>query len=311
MEWPEGKAFAFTIFDDPDSQTLEIGRRVYTFLRDAGLCTTKGVWPVRGLREPSDHGGTCAEPEYRTWVLELQAQGFEIGLHNATSHTSTREETIEALERFREYFGAYPSSMANHYYANEAVYWGDARLSGPIRCVYNVLTAWKNRRKYSGHIPGHPCFWGDLCRERIRYVRNFAFAEINTLAACPWMPYHDPERPYVNQWYACSEGSHVGTFNARITEEEQDRLEEQGGACIMYTHFGHGYAEGHSLNSRFCELVSRLSRKNGWFVPVSQLLDYLGSRNTGSGGQPRTITAAERRRMERRWLMHKIRFGTA
>ena len=79
----------------------------------------------------------------------------------------------------------------------------------------------------------------------------------------------------------------------------------------MYTHFGHGYTEGNSLNSRFRELVARLSRKNGWFVPVKQLLDYLGSRNADLGGRPRAITAAERRSIEWRWLMHKIRFGTA
>jgi hypothetical protein len=307
MQWPEGKAFAFTIFDDPDSQTVAGSRRTYAFLRDAGLRTTKGVWPVRGPREPSDHGGTCAEPEYRAWALELQAEGFEIGFHNATLHTSTREETIEGLERFREYFGSYPSSMSNHYYSREGIYWGDARLSGPARFLYNALTGWKNNGKYFGHVPGHACFWGDVCRERVRYVRNFAFAGINTLAACPWMPYHDPARPYVNQWYACAEGSHVQTFNARIGEKEQDRLEEEGGACIMYTHFGHGYTEGGALNQRFRELIVRLSRKNGWFVPVSRLLDYLGSRDPGG----RAIGAAERNALERRWLMHKIRFGTA
>ena len=313
MLWPEGKAFAFTIFDDPDSQTLEGGRATYDFLRDAGLRTTKGVWPVRGPREPSDHGGTCAEPEYRAWAQQLQREGFEIGLHNATLHTSTREETAEALDRFREYFGAWPAAMANHYYSEEGIYWGAARVSGPVRLAYNMLTRWKNSGRYFGHVPGHPLFWGDLCRDRIRYVRNFAFADINTLALCPMMPYHDPGRPLVNQWYASSEGSNVRTFNERITEKEQDRLEEEGGACIMYTHFGHGYTDaGLSLDPRFRELITRMSRKNGWFVPVSTLLDYLASANAGHGHNAiRVITPSERRMLERRWLMHKVRFGTA
>jgi hypothetical protein len=311
MKWPEGKAFAFTVFDDPDSQTLEGGRNTYGFLRDIGLRTTKGVWPVRGPREPSDHGGTCAEPDYRAWSQQLQREGFEIGLHNATLHTSTREETIEGLERFREYFGAWPSSMANHYYSDEAIYWGDARLSGPARLVYNALTRWKNSGRYFGHVPGHPWFWGDLCRDRIRYVRNFAFAGINTLAACPMMPYHDPSRPWVNQWYACSEGSNVQSFNRCLAEREQDRLEEEGGASIMYAHFGHGFTDSSGcLDPRFRELIARLSRKNGWFVPVSTLLDYLGS-ETPAGNQVRAITPAERRMLEWRWLMHKVRFGTA
>ena len=34
VTWPQGKRFAFTVFDDPDSQTLEAGRAVYSFLAD-------------------------------------------------------------------------------------------------------------------------------------------------------------------------------------------------------------------------------------------------------------------------------------
>src|SRR5215203_2997083 len=144
IEWPEGKKFAFTVFDDPDSQTLEGGREVYSFLADCGFRTTKGVWPVRGPREPSDHGGTCQEPGYRAWCQQLQHEGFEIGFHNATLHTSTREETIEGLDRFREYFGCYPAAMANHYFCNENIYWGDARLSRMNKLAYNILTRWNN-----------------------------------------------------------------------------------------------------------------------------------------------------------------------
>ena len=88
VTWPQGKRFAFPVFDDPDSQTLEAGRAGYSFLADQGFLTTKGVWPVRGPRTPSGHGGTCAEPDYLAWCVDLQRQGFEIGLHNATLHTS-------------------------------------------------------------------------------------------------------------------------------------------------------------------------------------------------------------------------------
>lgn len=303
--WPEGKAFAFTIFDDPDSQTLECGRQVYAFLADLGFRTTKGVWPVRGQRTPSDHGGTCAEKDYLAWVQQLQRQGFEIGLHNVTLHTSTREETIHGLDEFGRHFGHDPRSMANHYFAEEGIYWGDARLSGWRRAAYNALTLGKNRR-YVGHVEGHPCFWGDLCKQRIRYVRSFVFAEINTLRVCPFMPYHDPERPYVNYWYCSSEGSNVRTFVDRIREAEQDRLEEEGGACIMYAHFGHGFYEHGSLAARFRELMARLSRRNGWFVPVSTLLDYLLSLKREA-----VIRPEERSRLELKWLLHKAWFGTA
>jgi len=88
--WPKGGRFAFTIFDDPDAQTTEVAREVYSMLRDLGFRTTKGVWAVRGPRQPSDGGGTCDEPPYRHLCLELQASGFEMGWHNATLHDSRR-----------------------------------------------------------------------------------------------------------------------------------------------------------------------------------------------------------------------------
>lgn len=306
MIWPDGKKFAFTIFDDPDSQTLEGGREIYALLSDLGLRTTKAVWPVRGPRTPSDHGGTCAEPDYRTWCQNLQQQGFEIAFHNATLHTSFREETRQALELFREYFGDYPASMANHYFAEEGIYWGDARVSGSRRLFYNLFTRWEKSGKHFGHVPGHEQFWGDMCREHIRYVRNFAFADINTLAACPFMPYHDPSRPFVNRWYAASEGANVNSMNERIAEAAQEQLEAQGGACIMYTHFGHGYTDARAIHPRFRELITRISKRNGWFVPVSTLLDYLSATQ---GVQ--VLSDSDRATLEWRWLLHKIRFGTA
>jgi hypothetical protein len=304
--WPDGKAFAFTVFDDPDSQTFETGREVYALLRDLGFRTTKAVWPLRGNRKPSDNGITCADdPKYVEWLLGLKKSGFEIGYHNATLHTSERAETRAGLDRFAGLFGHPPKSMAHHYYCDENLYWGEHRLTGVHQLLYNVLTRGQNHNRYFGHVEGHPYFWGDLCRERIRYVRNFVFSDINTTAACPLMPYHDPARPYVNYWYSSSEGSNVNSYLKCIAEANQDRLEAEGGGCIMYTHFGHGYMDGKKLNPRFRQLMERLAKKNGWFAPVSEFLDHWkGDRHT-------VLTDADRRSIERRWLVHKVRFGTA
>ena len=74
----------------------------------------------------------------------------------------------------------------------------------------------------------------------------------------------------------------------------------------MYTHFGHSYWKNGRLNPRFVELMTRLSRKNGWFVPTGKLLDHL---RTQFG--ERVITPAQRAELERRWVWHKARFGTA
>ena len=306
MIWPGGKSFAFTIFDDPDSQTLEAGREVYTLLADLGFRTTKGVWPIRGSGKPSDHGGTCAEPAYRAWVQDLRSKGFEIGLHNATLHTSDRSQTKLGLEKFTEYFGEYPITMAQHYYCDENIYWGDQRVSGFQRLLYNALTRGQNRNRSHGHIPGHPEFWGDLCLSRVRYLRNFTFAETNTLRACPYMPYHDPERPYVKYWYASAEGATVQPFLDRLSDARLDRLEAEGGASIMYTHFGLGFWDNR-LHSGFVEAMTRLAHRNGWFVPVSHLLDHVLAERVGES----ILKPAERQELERRWLWHKVRFGNA
>jgi hypothetical protein len=306
VEWPAGKTFAFTIFDDPDGQPTEVGRCAYDHLTDLGLRTTKAVWPIRGSGAPSDLGQTCQDEDYLRWTLELQKGGFEIAFHNATFHSSDRQETLRGLNQFEQYFGASPQSMANHFFCREGLYWGDQRVSGVQRVIYNALTLGKNRGLSTGHVEGHPDFWGDLCRERIRYVRNFVYGDINTLKCCPYMPYHDPQRPWVNYWFSGSEGSNCRTATEQLCEANQERLEEEGGACILYTHFGHGYVQDGRLDARFRSLIERLSKRPGWFVPVSTLLDYLRERRPDT-----ELNDDQRRELERRWLTHKVRFGTA
>jgi hypothetical protein len=307
LQWPKHRQFAFTIFDDPDSQTLAANRAVYDLLKDLGFRTTIGAWPNPANHElRSDPGETCANPQYVERLLSLKEVGFEIGFHNATSHTSLREQTQQGLDRFAQLFGHDPVTMANHYNSNEGIYWAEDRLSGLHRTLYTALTRGRYRGQFTGHVPGSAEFWGDLCQSRIRYVRNFVFGEINTLKACPWMPYYDPARPYVNHWYAGSEGAQAPEFVRMLREENQDTLEAEGGCCIMYTHFGLGYESNGRLDPRFVKLMTRLAKKNGWFVPVHVLLDEI-QRQRG----PLTITPADRRHLERRWLWHKIRYGSA
>jgi hypothetical protein len=305
ITWPGGKAFAFTIFDDPDDQTLDNGRPVYDFLGERGFRTTKAVWPLPGT-EPSRHQGTaCDDAAYRAWVSELKRQGFELALHNVTHHTSARSETIRGLERFAELFGEYPRTLANHTGCRESIYWGPSRLTGARRLLYRMLVAHKQRR-FEGHRADSPLFWGDICRDKITYVRNFVFTDVNTLRICPWMPYHDRDRPFVNYWFAGAEGSEVRTFTATLSEANQDRLAAEGGACIMYTHLAAGFSDHGRPHPRFRSLMERLSRLNGWFVPVSTLLDHL--RQTRG---PHVISDRERRRLETRWLWEKVWRGTS
>lgn len=304
--WPDGKAFAFTVFDDTDRSTLENVREVYALLKDFGFRTTKSVWPIDGKKALNGVGSTCEDQDYLRWVNDLKKSGFEIAYHMATFNSAVREETIRGLEKFAELFEHYPMSMANHVGCQNNIYWGHYRLSGFNRFMYNLLTSSRRKKNYRGHIEGDKHFWGDICKEKIKYVRNFVFPQMNTLSMCPMMPYHDPDRPYVNYWFASSNGSTVRSFNKCISEEHQDLLEQEGGACIMYAHFAFGFYEDGINNPRFKFLMERLSKKNGWFVPVSTLLDYLLEVKG-----PHIITAKERARLERKWLSRKILVGTS
>jgi peptidoglycan/xylan/chitin deacetylase (PgdA/CDA1 family) len=306
IAWPEGKRFAFTIFEDPDGLPLSASREVYSFLSDLGFRTTVGVWTVEpGEARRNSLGETCEHPEYRAWMQELQRRGFEIGLHSVAPASLTRDEIVEGLARFRAHFGGDPVTMANHYNA-DAMYWGPARLNGLSRALYNAVTLGRQLGRFHGEREGHPSFWGDLCRSHVRYCRNFVFRELNTLKACPMMPYHDPDRPYVNQWYASAEASNLTRFLERVTEDSIERLEDEGGAAIIYTHFGHQYFDSGSLDPRFKAIMTRLAQKNGWFVPVKTLLGFLETQGRGQ-----TISRAARDRMARRWLWAKLRHGTS
>lgn len=302
ITWPNHKRFAFTIFDDTDYTTLENAPQVYQLLADLGMLTTKSVWPLRGGENPAIGGATCDDPEYLAWVKQLQSLGFEIAMHNATYHTSDREGAVRGLETFKSHFGDYPGIHVNHAGCEDSIYWGDARLTGINRLAYNLLTRFKRRGYFGGSDSDSNLFWADRCQSDIKYVRNFVYSDINTLKVCPQMPYKDPDRPFVNHWFASSEGPVCESFCRTISEANQDRLEAEGGACIMYTHFGvPDFYEGGGLNPEFVRLMERLSRKDAWFVPVSTLLDYIIQQR----GE-HVITARERFALEFRWLVEKV-----
>jgi hypothetical protein len=306
MQWPDGKAFAFTVFDDTDLAVPGNFERVYGLLGDLGLRTTKSVWTAAGEDLPAraEHGSTCEDPDYLKSVLTLQKAGFEIGFHNSYAWGVKRARVKAALDRFRELFGHDPVCMSNHASSAEGMYWGPDRLSQPLRSVYRVLQRRLSGNPHQGHLEDSPYFWGDLCRERVRYVRNFVYDEIDTLGACPLMPYRDPAKPYVNAWFASTEGPEIESCVRALSEDRQDALEASGGACILYTHFAVGFEKAGAVDARFRRLVERLSRKNGWFVPVGTLLDHIRTQRGVT-----ELGAGERFRLEAKWFAHKISVG--
>ena len=301
--WPDGKAFAFTILDDTDFATMENVPEVYAILAQLGFRTTRTVWPLEGEGPALAAGATCEDPHYLAWLHALQERGFEIGWHLASYTSSTRGRTVQGLDAFKQMFGRYPRVMSNHAGCVENIYWGDGRLSGMNRLSFNLLTAMRFHGLFQGDLEGSDYFWGDICRERIDYVANFEVDDINTLKTAP-MPYHDPHRPFVNAWFAVTDAPEKHSFLECVSEENQERLEAEGGACILHTHFACGFYKDEQVDVRFRELMERLSRKNGWFVPVSTLLDHLREVNG-----LHTLTAPERNALEKAWVKHKMKVG--
>lgn len=307
IEWPGGASCAFTVFDDTDGQSIEIGTPVYDFLHDHNIRTSKSVW-VNRAPDQTDQSGTCDEEEYLAWTKSLQKKGYEISWHMASSRTSQRSKTLAGLEKFQDLFGHYPYSAANHYECLENIYFGDKRVTNINRLLYNLLTRFKNYNTFKGDVVISPLFWGDCCQEKIKYVRNFVFRDINTLKQCPFMPYYDPTRPFVNNWFSASEGSNGDNFNHLLSPANVDRLIQERGACIVYTHFGLGFwnPKTRELNKTFMERISYLSSKNIWFTTVSELLDFLMQQYGKS-----TISKWDRFKLELKWLVHKVKYGSA
>ncbi|MCK4818983.1 hypothetical protein KA005_24635, partial [bacterium] len=94
------------------------------------------------------------------------------------------------------------------------------------------------------------------------------------MSICPQMPYHDPAKPYVNFWFISTDGGNLPTFLKNFTLENIDRLVEEGGLCIGYVHFAGGFVKDGKLNKEFRKRLTYIASKNGWFVPVSEVLEH-------------------------------------
>jgi hypothetical protein len=302
FEFPGGKRFAFTVLDDTDDGTIENLTPVYRLLEELGMRTTKTVWPVPCPEGSDDFfAGICLDDEaYRAFCVDLQRRGFEITWHGATMESSPRERTVAALERYKEFFGKYPAIHVNHAGNRENLYWGAGRLDAPLlRGTLGRLGSWR-ASLYQGHEEGSKYWWGDLARAHFKYARNLTTTDINTASFNPSMPYRDPRRPLVPWWFSASDADNVDEFNALVHPNNQEKLEREGGFCIVATHFGKRFAPGGKLNETTREYLTRLSKRSGWFPTVGELLDCLreqGERKRPNGALPKL----EWSRMQWQW----------
>lgn len=299
-QFPGNKDFAFTIFDDTDLSTVANVQPAYRLLDELGFRTTKSVWPLASDPNGRYTGQSLQDADYLAFVRGLQQRGFEIALHNVRNTSAMHEEIQHGLEECRRLMGTGPRIHANHSTNADNIYWGPSRFS-LLKPAYRLATAFRSDRRFEGEDPDSRHFWGDVCREQIRYVRNLVFRDINLARINPSMPYHDPAKPWVNAWFSSSDGADVNAFCELISEPNQDRLEQEGGVCIVYTHLACGFVERGLVVQRVAELLRRMSRKNGWFVPAGTLLDFLrGKRGTLE------ISRRELWSMELKWVVDQM-----
>ncbi|BBO72988.1 hypothetical protein DSCW_04050 [Desulfosarcina widdelii] len=292
LPFPSGYEFAITFTDDTDFSTRENTEPVYNFLYKMKIKGTKTVWTTKQKRTSSfnkkneknvhaniKNGSTIQNQDYLDFILSLKQRNFEIALHNVAAGNSYRNEIIEGIERFKTTFGEYPKINIFHEKNMENLYAGYYKLNClPFKVIEKVL----HNSDYQGHIEGSPYFWGDIAMKNIKYMRIpfHTIKEINTLKINPTMPFYDPNRPYVNYWFSCSDGSCIHMFKKLLTKKNIDNLIRENGACIIYTHFSKGFAERvnkrYVLNDGFVNIIKRISKyNNAWFPTVSEFLDRL------------------------------------
>jgi hypothetical protein len=305
FQFPHGKRFAFTIVDDTDVATVANVKPLYDLLHELGFRTTKTVWPV-GCPEGSPNfssSQTLDDVEYRAFALDLQRRGFEITWHGATMESSRRDRTIDAFHRFREVFGTYPRIHVNHSHNRENVYWGAGRLDSPVLRALVARFTGRPAEYFSGHVEDSPFWWGDICGSHFTYARNLTTNDVNTARFNPSMPYRDPARPLIPWWFSASDAEGVEEFNELIHPLQQERLQREGGFCIVGTHFGKDFVRDGEVNPVTRARLKELSQRPGWFPTTGELLDWLRARRESTAGDRGVLPVPEWRYMQWRFVV--------
>lgn len=283
--YPNGKNFAFSITDDTDGVKLEKIKPIYDFLYSLGLRTTITCWIFKPtdlscMPDPEDQSAsdTLESPNFLNYLRNLRQKHFEIALHTATAGHDKREITENAYRIFKTCFGDYPEINIMHSKNKENIYWGN-RVFDYKPLVFFLSFIIKDQ--YSGEDTNSAYFWGDICKDKTKYVRLWGTNSINTLKFNPSMPYHDPLKPFVNYWFSFSDGYNATFFNKLLSKKNVDILVKERGTCIVYTHFAGGFCSididgKYALNDKTKSLLKYLAQqKEGWFVPTSEILNRL------------------------------------
>ena len=288
--YPNGAEFAFSILDDTDDTTVSNGKPIYDLLEQLGLRTTKTVWSFDSPKEeqgPYFAGQTLEAEDYREWCQHLSQAGFEIAFHNARMSSSKRNDTIDALNLIESLFRKPVRLHCNHGQNRENLYWGDKRYQSTIfRVIFALLPGLTRSERYEGDSISSPYYWADIAAERLSYMRMLAFNSLDCNCLSPKGPYRDSRKVPSPIFFNTADAPDVHAFNALVNKQSLDQLQRTRGWAIVSTHFGKGFYKDGKINEEFVQTIKDLGNRPGWYVPVSELLDYLvaeiGVRQIGS-----------------------------
>ena len=93
-------------------------------------------------------------------------------------------------------------------------------------------------------------------------------------------------------------------FNSLLIPARQEALERNAGVSIITTHVAKGFVGNGEVHPTTRRLLEAMAARDGWFVPVSTLLDHLRAYGYGQ-----LLSWLERRVSEIRWARGAVRRG--
>lgn len=302
--FPDNKKFVFTILDDCDDATTENVVPVYDYLTEKGLFITKTVWP-----QPCPEGSrlffagkTLEDTEHLKAVKRISLQGHEIASHCATMESSRRNRIEQGLAFFKREFGSVPKVFCSHGHNLDNMYWGEKRYRNPLLVMMHKFS--KRSAVFQGDVKGSEYFWGDLHKKYHKFTRNLTFvSDLNVLNLDSSMPYIDSQKPFSNFWFSTADAPDANHFRNTVTKEKIDRLEREGGVCILSTHLGKQYCVDGTIDPYLIEIINYISKKPGWFAPVGQVLEFLLAEHPDRA----PITAWQLYKLEFNYLLDRLK----
>ncbi len=259
LSWLPGSYLAaVSITDDPDNSSFSRFKAMYDFLMEIKFPTTRAMW----VYPKSEYTGTpplkidftaplLSDPECLQYCKKLHSKGFEICLHGASCGNNNRKRTLDALNFLEEHFEQSPIFICHSKNA-ENLYW-DANTAN-LSVEKKLLQLYTKNRCF-GEIPESQYFWGDICRDKINFIRLYRTRSLNTLAFNPSMPYHDFSKPFVNYWFSATKGYIPNLFS----ENSLDQLCEQNGASILYQYMHKYVNEDLTIPKQLREAMERVA----------------------------------------------------